>query len=201
MPLDELEALKLDELNIAEALHVKQRIKLLKHEKHLAEEDERMRRESFNTRMMVLGVAVALLTLVVSIVRAASPSDMSIETVDNLYALCSIDAPEDGEGAVLQAQKIISEHPTIASQLIDKMTLDMHLRAGCTSYIAGYKDAIYRWKATTPSGSRICFPERGITNGQALKVFLAWATDHPEHLHRAASHGLHAAFEVAFPCY
>ena len=45
-----------------------------------------------------------------------------------------------------------------------------------------------------------CLPTGGISAGQAIKIYLKFANDHPEHLHQSARTTAAAAFLTAFPC-
>ena len=45
-----------------------------------------------------------------------------------------------------------------------------------------------------------CLPPDGIPNGQAIRVFLKFLTDHPEKLHEAETFLLTQALHDAFPC-
>jgi hypothetical protein len=48
--------------------------------------------------------------------------------------------------------------------------------------------------------SQFCLPADGISTDQAIKVFLKWARDHPEELHKRARLSLLIALKEAFPC-
>jgi hypothetical protein len=94
----------------------------------------------------------------------------------------------------------------------------------CIAYVMGYRDGItvaanrarllfdlYREGGYLPEDAdpealligdfvqRFCAPTE-VTTGQLAKVFVKWATDHPERHHEEWNVGLLAAWGEAFPC-
>ena len=47
---------------------------------------------------------------------------------------------------------------------------------------------------------RFCFPKRGLSREQQIRVFIKWAEAHPELLHESRRSGVIGAFVAAFPC-
>jgi hypothetical protein len=72
----------------------------------------------------------------------------------------------------------------------------------CIGYLSGLTDMHALMSDARLGGGRsqYCIPETGISNEQAMKVFLKWADDHPEQLHKSARISVLIAFREAFPC-
>jgi hypothetical protein len=70
----------------------------------------------------------------------------------------------------------------------------------CIGYVAGFLDA--NSLATTQSGTQkvICTPQRGITNDQAIRVFVKYLRENPKVLHESGRMSLFIALAKAFPC-
>jgi hypothetical protein len=74
--------------------------------------------------------------------------------------------------------------------------------AHCAGYVSGMLDMHALMVAPQVGGttSLFCLPADGISNAQAIKVFLKWAREHPEELHKRARLSLLIALKEAFPC-
>ena len=83
----------------------------------------------------------------------------------------------------------------------------------CYGYLMGFVDTIFLTekmlnsfgKILGPNAKRpltlICFPtSSSFKSAQLRQVWMKWAEDHPEHLHRNASALALVAFEEAWPC-
>lgn len=70
----------------------------------------------------------------------------------------------------------------------------------CAGYINGMIDGIRIAKALSPEKVAVCFPERGFTSFQAVKVVQRYLDVHPEKLNEDAMILTSAAFKQAFPC-
>lgn len=70
----------------------------------------------------------------------------------------------------------------------------------CIGYVSGFLDS--HSVATTQSGASkaICTPERGITNDQAIRVFVKYLRENPKVLHESGRMSLFVALAKAFPC-
>jgi hypothetical protein len=74
--------------------------------------------------------------------------------------------------------------------------------AHCAGYVSGMLDmhALMVAPQVGRAASQFCLPADGISNDQAIKVFLKWAREHPEELHKSARVSLLIALKDAFPC-
>lgn len=72
----------------------------------------------------------------------------------------------------------------------------------CAGYVSGILDmhAIMADPRLAGGKPQFCLPASGISNDQAIKVFLMWANEHPEDLHKSARFSLMIALREAFPC-
>ena len=72
----------------------------------------------------------------------------------------------------------------------------------CAGYVAGMLDMHALMADGRIAGGRpqFCLPATGISNDQAIKVFLKWAGEHPEDLHKSARFSMLIALHEAFPC-
>ena len=70
----------------------------------------------------------------------------------------------------------------------------------CIGYMQGIRDttALYQGKNLSPL--LVCFPEAGISNGQATRIVVKYLKNHPEKLHLPAISLAFSAFIEAFPC-
>ena len=70
----------------------------------------------------------------------------------------------------------------------------------CIGYVAGFLDA--HSLATNQSGANkaICTPERGISNDQAIRIFVKYLRENPKVLHESGRMSLYVALAKAFPC-
>lgn len=69
----------------------------------------------------------------------------------------------------------------------------------CAGYFAGVLEmnSIYKALKGQPL---FCIPPDGISGDQAIKIFLKYASDHPEKLHENTQLFVFGAFVRAFPC-
>jgi hypothetical protein len=70
----------------------------------------------------------------------------------------------------------------------------------CIGYVSGFLDA--HSLSTTQSGAKksICMPERGITNDQAIRIFVKYLRENPKFLHESGRMSLFVSLATAFPC-
>ncbi len=70
----------------------------------------------------------------------------------------------------------------------------------CIGYVSGFLDA--HSLATTQSGAdkAICTPQRGISNDQAIRIFVKYLRENPKVLHESGRMSLFVALAKAFPC-
>ena len=69
----------------------------------------------------------------------------------------------------------------------------------CVSYIDGIVDMNAMTQGILKR-SFFCFPKRGLSREQQIRVFIKWAEAHPELLHESRRSGVIGAFVAAFPC-
>lgn len=122
---------------------------------------------------------------------------------------------ETGMNKIMHHALILSLFPLVAltvpevrsAERVDELLWDCEGRGEigelgllrCASYLAGFND--YNAVAKRVLGqSLFCPPEKGISNDQLRLVFIKWAKNHPEDLHRSAR--MHTAYSLAeaFPC-
>lgn len=73
--------------------------------------------------------------------------------------------------------------------------------SACVGFISGFIDAFAIIDGMTDRKVRFfCLPSRGISNDQAIRVFVKWATEHPGDLHTTGRSTLMLAFTNTFPC-
>ena len=70
----------------------------------------------------------------------------------------------------------------------------------CGSYLGGMVDMNAMFQGVGGSRGFFCFPERGISWEQQIRVFIKWAEANPEKLHESRRLGVIIAFAEAFPC-
>jgi len=70
----------------------------------------------------------------------------------------------------------------------------------CAGYVNGIIDGLGVAKALSPEKVAVCFPDRGFTNAQAVKVVQRYLDNHPERLNEDALVLTSTAFRQAFPC-
>jgi hypothetical protein len=72
----------------------------------------------------------------------------------------------------------------------------------CVGYVGGMLDMHALMSDPRVAGGKpqFCLPKSGISNDQAIKVFLKWSREHPEQLHKSARISLLIALREAFPC-
>lgn len=69
----------------------------------------------------------------------------------------------------------------------------------CAAYLSGFID-MHSWAIHRGAKTGICIPADGISNEQAMRVFIAWAERNPKELHQSARLGVYLALVDAFPC-
>ena len=70
----------------------------------------------------------------------------------------------------------------------------------CVAYISGVIDAVTVLGKMVPRARMFCTPPQGIANDQARRVFIKWANEHPQQLHKRARASVLIAMATAFPC-
>lgn len=89
---------------------------------------------------------------------------------------------------------------TLKLQDINNPTPEDHAKSvGCLSYLEGVKHLLYEQNSFTKQRN-ICFPETGISNGQAARIVVNFLDENPEKLHEHKLNLALEAFAHAFPC-
>lgn len=89
---------------------------------------------------------------------------------------------------------------TLKLQDIDNPTPEDHARSvGCLSYLEGIKQMLYEQEPFAQERN-ICFPDTGISNGQAARIVVNFSEEHPEKLQEYKLDLVLEAFAHAFPC-
>lgn len=70
----------------------------------------------------------------------------------------------------------------------------------CIGYVSGFLDAHSLVTTQTGAKKAICTPERGITNDQAIRIFVKFLRENPDQLHESGRMSLFIALAKAFPC-
>jgi hypothetical protein len=70
----------------------------------------------------------------------------------------------------------------------------------CTGYISGFLDSLSVITTVTRANPVICLPSSGITNDQAIRIFLKFLRSNPEVLHESGRTSLAVSLRSAFPC-
>ena len=70
----------------------------------------------------------------------------------------------------------------------------------CIGYVSGFLDAMSVTVSTTGGRQNVCLPQRGITNDQAIRVFVKFLRENPQTLHESGRMSLYISLSRAFPC-
>ena len=70
----------------------------------------------------------------------------------------------------------------------------------CIGYISGFLDSLALSSAASGGGQKICLPQRGITNDQAVRVLVKFLRENPQTLHESGRMSLYIALARTFPC-
>jgi len=89
---------------------------------------------------------------------------------------------------------------TLKLQDIDNPTPEDQTKSvACLSYLEGVKQLLYELNSFSEQ-KNICFPESGISNGQAARIVVNFSDEYPEKLHDYKLNFVLEAFAYAFPC-
>lgn len=70
----------------------------------------------------------------------------------------------------------------------------------CLGYVSGFLDANSLATAQSAGQPGICTPQRGISNDQAIRVFVKYLRENPRVLHESGRMSLYIALAKTFPC-
>ena len=97
---------------------------------------------------------------------------------------------------------ILMEHcnATLRLQDIDNPTHDEHVKSvACLSYLEGIKQMLYE-ESSLMQKRNICFPDLGISNGQAARIVVNFIDEFPDKLNNHKLDITLDSFSYAFPC-
>lgn len=70
----------------------------------------------------------------------------------------------------------------------------------CLGAVEGVRNTMLVYRSMLPPALKVCMPDGGIANGQAVRIALRYLRDNPASLHEDSSVLLMKAFHQAFPC-
>ena len=70
----------------------------------------------------------------------------------------------------------------------------------CIGYVSGFLDANSIATSQNKAAKVVCPPQRGITNDQAIRIFVKYLRGNPSVLHESGRMSLYVALAKAFPC-
>lgn len=70
----------------------------------------------------------------------------------------------------------------------------------CIGYVSGFLEANALLTTENAAVKAICTPENGITNDQAIRIFVKYLRENPEYLHQSGRMSLYVSLAKAFPC-
>ena len=70
----------------------------------------------------------------------------------------------------------------------------------CIGYVSGFLDAHSLATAQNGASKAICTPQRGISNDQAIRIFVKYLQENPKTLHESGRMSLFVALAKTFPC-
>ena len=70
----------------------------------------------------------------------------------------------------------------------------------CPAYVSGFLDGMSLTLGSSSAKRAVCLPERGISNEQAIRIFVKYLRANPETLHQTGRMSFFIALAKAFPC-
>ena len=70
----------------------------------------------------------------------------------------------------------------------------------CIGYVSGFLDSMSVTVTSTGGRQNVCLPQHGITNDQAIRIFVKFLRENPKTLHESGRMSLYIALAKAFPC-
>ena len=70
----------------------------------------------------------------------------------------------------------------------------------CLGLIEGVRNTILYLNNIVPKNYKVCFPEGGIKNNQAIKIVEKYLREHPEDLNQDQTFLTMMAYKTAYPC-
>lgn len=77
---------------------------------------------------------------------------------------------------------------------------DQYAAVGCTGYVSGFLDGMSLASTSAKAQRAVCLPDRGISNDQAMRIFVKYLRDNPEILHQSGRMSFYIALARSFPC-
>ena len=98
-----------------------------------------------------------------------------------------------------QVQASSGAYNTAAILLDDCEAANTHSNGRCLGYLSGVHDAISYIVSAGQIARTFCVPNNA-SSDQLRRVFIKYANDNPQHLHREGFEIVEFAFDTAFPC-
>jgi hypothetical protein len=77
---------------------------------------------------------------------------------------------------------------------------EMFAALWCIGYVQGFVDAVSVTQTLVRSGRSLCFPQQGVSNDQAIRVFVKYLRENPQVLHESGRTSLVISLAQTFPC-
>ena len=106
-----------------------------------------------------------------------------------------------GGAAATDGNKLLSECQS-AVRIADRGNSDADFaNAGmCIGMVEGVRDTQIILQNQLPLAFRICFPENGLSTGQAVRVVAKYLHDNPAILDKTSAFLVLMSFQTAYPC-
>lgn len=111
-------------------------------------------------------------------------------------ALTSTEAAADGNALLTQCQLVLK---VVDGGRVDRTT-DMVGAGQCLGMVEGVRNTLTILNTGLPGDYRVCFPDDGISNGQAARIVVKFLKEHPEILNKDSTFLSMLAFKQAYPC-
>ena len=114
-----------------------------------------------------------------------------------LMILCALEPASAQTGATFLEHCSLAVRQSDGEKLNDLETFKASV---CISYVSGFLDATGIIHSARPQTQVLCLPVDGITNDQAVRIFVKHLRSAPETLHQSGRISLLVALAKAFPC-
>lgn len=110
-------------------------------------------------------------------------------------AFVSGSAEADGNTLLQQCQQAVRAMDDPAAQQSDVLGIGR-----CVGMVEGVRNTMQIYMSALPDNFKVCFPKRGINNGQAMRIVDKFLHDNPEILEQNDTFLTMLAFKTAYPC-
>ena len=70
----------------------------------------------------------------------------------------------------------------------------------CIGYVGGFLDSMSITQSSGGGRQRVCLPQQGVSNEQAIRILVKYLRENPQTLHATGRMSLYIALAKAFPC-